>query len=48
MPLPAYLELADGQVASLGRIRMRGNTKTETSVNLQGMKTAPKRARIHH
>jgi hypothetical protein len=48
MPVPVYVELADGRVASLGRITMRGNNSVEQEVPLKGLKTAPKRAMINY
>ena len=48
MPVPVYLELADGRIASLGRITIAGNTTTETEVPLKGLKAQPKRAMINY
>jgi hypothetical protein len=48
MPVPLYLELADGNVVFLGRARMNGSTSVEQTVPLKGLKTRPKRAMLNY
>ncbi len=44
MLVPIYLELADGNIAFVGRARIAGNTSVEQKVPLRGLKTKPRRA----
>jgi len=48
MLLPVYLELADGNIAFLGRARMVGNKTVEQKVPLKGLKTKPRRVAINY
>jgi Peptidase family M1 domain len=48
MPLPIYLELADGRIARLGTIPISGNRTVEQSVPLNGVQQAPKRAMVNY
>ena len=48
MLVPLYLELADGNVAFLGRARISGNTSIEQKVPLKGLKTKPRRAIVNY
>lgn len=48
MLVPLYLELADGNVAFLGRARISGNTSIEQKVPLKGLKTKPRRAMVNY
>ena len=48
MVVPIYLELANGNLVSLGRARMNGNTTIEQKVPLAGLKERPKRAVINY
>jgi aminopeptidase N len=48
MPVPIYLELADGNMLSLGRARITGNTSVEQKVPLKGLKAKPRRALINY
>jgi hypothetical protein len=44
MLVPVYLELADGNMFSLGRAKMAGNNSIEQKIPLKGLKTKPRRA----
>ena len=44
MAVPLYLELADGNMFFLGRVRLLGNSSVEQKVPIKGLKTKPKRA----
>jgi hypothetical protein len=48
MPVPVYLELADGHTIELGHIRVKGNNTAEGKVKLKGVKDNPKRALINY
>lgn len=48
MPVPLYLELADGKIYFLGRARMAGNTTVEQKVPLRGLKEKPRRAMLNY
>jgi aminopeptidase N len=48
MPVPIYLELANGNVVYLGRARLVGNTTSEQKVPLKGLKDTPKRAMLSY
>ena len=48
MLVPIYLELADGNVAFLGRARLIGNISVEQKVPLKGLKTKPRRAVVNY
>jgi aminopeptidase N len=48
MPVPLYVELADGRVVHLGRIRMKGNVTIEKEIPLQGINQEPKRAMLNY
>ena len=48
MPVPIYLELANGQVARLGSPRPAGNMTIDQKVTLNGVKEKPRRAMINH
>src|ERR1700691_4293857 len=44
MPVPIYLELADGALAFVGRAKLKGNSSMEQKVPLKGLKAKPRRA----
>jgi hypothetical protein len=48
MPVPIYLELADGNMFMLGRAKMLGNNTVEQKIPLKGLKTKPRRAVINY
>jgi hypothetical protein len=48
MPVPIYLELANGQVVRLGSARPAGNMTLDQKVPLKGVKEKPKRAMINY
>jgi peptidase M1-like protein len=48
MLVPIYLELANGNVAFLGRARVAGNTSIDQKVPLKGLKERPKRALVNY
>ena len=48
MPIPIYLELADGKLVRLGSTVMVGNTTQEQSVTLTSLKDTPRRAMINY
>ncbi len=48
MLVPIYLELADGNIASLGRARLTGNNSFEQKIPLKGLKVKPKRAMVNY
>jgi hypothetical protein len=48
MLVPVYLELADGNIAFLGRARIAGNTSAEEKIPLKGLKAKPRRAILNY
>ena len=48
MVIPIYLEMADGRMVNLGRMRLTGNTSMEQKVPIKGLKTAPRRALLNY
>ena len=48
MLVPVYLELANGGIAFLGRVRLVGNTSTEGKIPLKGIKDTPHRAMLNY
>jgi hypothetical protein len=48
MLVPIYLELADGNMFSLGRAKMTGNNTVEQKVPLKGLKTKPRGAVLNY
>ena len=48
MPVPIYLELANGNVFMLGRAKLLGNSTIEQKVPIKGLKTKPKRAIVNY
>ena len=44
MLVPIYLELADGNIAFLGRARISGNSSIDQHIPLKGLKAKPRRA----
>jgi hypothetical protein len=48
MPVPIYLELADGDILFLGRAKLSGSNSIEQKVPLKGLKTKPRRAMISY
>jgi aminopeptidase N len=48
MLVPIYLELANGSIAFLGRVRLIGNNSTEAKVPLKGIKETPHRAMLSY
>jgi hypothetical protein len=48
MVVPVYLELDDGRIVLLGRVRLVGNSASPGKVPLKGLKTKPRRAIINY
>ncbi len=48
MVVPVYLELDDGRIVFLGRMRVVGNTSAPAKVPLKGLKAKPRRALINY
>jgi aminopeptidase N len=48
MPVPVYLEWADGRVSRLGSLLMVGNSKKDFEVSLNGVKQLPRRALLNY
>jgi peptidase M1-like protein len=48
MVVPVYLELDDGRIVFLGRMRVAGNSSSPAKVPLKGLKTKPRRALINY
>jgi Peptidase family M1 domain len=48
MLVPVYLELADGNIAFLGRARIAGNISVEEKIPLKGLKAKPRRAILNY
>jgi len=48
MLVPVYLELDDGRIVFLGRLRLVGNSSAAPKVPLKGLKTKPRRALINY
>jgi len=48
MLVPIYLELDDGRIMALGRVRMLGATTDSEKVPLKGLKNRPRRAMINY
>jgi Peptidase family M1 domain len=48
MVVPVYLELADGNILMLGRLKLVGNASLEPKIPLQGLKTRPRRAMLSY
>src|SRR5215469_17381632 len=48
MVVPVYLELDDGKVVFLGRMRLVGNSSSPAKVPLKGLKARPRRALINY
>jgi hypothetical protein len=48
MPVPIYLELANGSVVRLGSSRMVGNYTNEQTTTLTGLKDTPRRAMVNY
>jgi hypothetical protein len=48
MIVPIYVELADGRVLMLGRVKLIGNASLEPKIPLQGLKTRPRRVMINY
>jgi hypothetical protein len=48
MVVPVYLELADGKVIQLGRLRLIGDASLEQKIPLKGLKTRPRRAMLNY
>jgi len=48
MLVPMYMELADGQVVSLGRATIIGNTSLDGKIPLKGLKDIPHRAMLNY
>ena len=44
MLVPIYLELADGNIVSLARAKMSGNSSFEQKLPIRGLKVKPRRA----
>ena len=48
MLVPLYLELADGNVVFLARVRMAGNATAAQKVPLKGIKARPRRLLVNY
>jgi hypothetical protein len=48
MVVPVYLELNDGRIVFLGRVRLIGNSSVAPKVPLKGLKAKPRRAIINY
>jgi len=48
MPVPIFLERAEGGMSFLGRARLTGNTSVEQKVPLKGLKAKPRRALLNY
>jgi hypothetical protein len=48
MIVPVYVELADGNIAFLGRARLIGNNSVDQKVPLKGLKAKPRRAMVNY
>ena len=48
MVVPVYLELDDGRIVFLGRMRIVGNKSEAAKVPLKGLKAKPRRAMINY
>jgi Peptidase family M1 domain len=48
MLVPVYLELANGHIASLGRMTLVGNSSQDAKVPLKGIKDTPHRAVVNY
>ena len=48
MPVPIYLEPANGRVVRLGSTVLAGNSNAEQTITLTGLKDTPKRAMINY
>jgi hypothetical protein len=48
MLVPFYLEMPDGKVLFVGRLRLVGNMTLEPKIALTGLKTKPKRVLINY
>ncbi len=48
MIVPVYLELEDGKIVFLGRVRLTGNSSFERKIPLKGLKAKPRRAVISY
>ena len=48
MIVPVYVELADGNIAFLGRARLIGSGSVDQKVPLKGLKTKPRRAMVNY
>jgi hypothetical protein len=48
MPVPLYLELADGRILLIGRAQLTGNTTLEQKFPVRGLKTLPKRLLVNY
>jgi hypothetical protein len=48
MLVPVYLELEDGKIVFLGRMRLVGNSSSSPKVPLKGLKAKPRRALINY
>jgi len=46
MLVPIYLELDDGRIISVGRVRMLGNTSFSQKVSLKGLQVKPGRHQL--
>jgi aminopeptidase N len=48
MPVPIYFELADGNVAFVGRAKLMGDSSMEQKVPMKGLKAKPRRALLNY
>jgi hypothetical protein len=48
MVVPVYLELDEGRIVFLGRMRMVGNSSSPVKVPLKGLKAKPRRVLVNY
>jgi hypothetical protein len=48
MLVPLYLELGDGRIIRLGRVRIKGNSTIEQKVPLKGLKEKPRKLILNY
>jgi hypothetical protein len=48
MPVPIYFELADGNIAFVGRAKLTGDSSMEQKVPMKGLKAKPRRALLNY
>ncbi len=48
MVVPIYMEMDDGKITFLGRVRLVGNSSFERTIPLRGLKAKPRRAVVNY